>query len=281
MNNKKTIHFISDIHNEYYIMKDCLNKSEYDENNDNHLLVVLGDWNDRGPYAVETYKYLKRLTDENKAIVIVGNHQKFLQDFLEGSNNPFNYINNGLDETLADFLGRTKPFESWCIIEKNGIVEIDSFVEWAEIARKEINEEYPELLPWLKSLPRFFESKNLIGVHASIDTEVEDWHFPHCERYNLKDWDALDFDDGSFFGKSICNTNKTIIIGHFGTRYLRQKYYRGVSTQDELMDMLTDDSIFTRYDGRVIAIDSTVAISKKINVLVIEDELIEGEKKYE
>ena len=264
--NKTKLFFCSDIHGGYTPLVRALLSAGFDENNINHKLIVLGDIFDRLDENVEVYEYLKQLTDNNRAIVTTGNHHKFLIDFLEGSINPFNYLHNGLNTTLADFWHRTQPFESWCLIDKQCDMTHGSYAEWAKICRDDINNEYPELLPWLKSLPRFFESENYIGVHGAIDTKVDDWHKPHCYRYNLRDWDALEFDDGSFFGSEIRNTDKTVVIGHFGTDELRKTY--GI-----------DDGggydILKREDGRVIAIDATTVISHKVNVLVIEDNLLE------
>ena len=61
------------------------------------------------------------------------------------------------------------------------------------------------------------------------------------------------------------NTDKTVVIGHFGTDHLRNKY--GLKNDDK-----EDFSILKRNDNRVIAIDATTAYSKKVNVLVIESE---------
>lgn len=258
---KKKIFFIGDIHGFYDYMINALNEAGYDENNSSHLLVVLGDAFDRGGQAVQVYEYLKRLTDEGKAIVTFGNHHRFFINFLEGSYNPFNYLHNGLNETIADFWHRTVPFESWCMLDENCEMNTANYARWVDICRKDINEEYPELLPWLKSLPRYFESKNIIGVHASIDTEVEDWHFPHCERYGLLDWDALDFDDGNFINKKN-NTGKTIVAGHFDTGHLRKMHSLGE---------YEDHSILKTEDNKIF-IDGCVPLTKKVNVLIIEDE---------
>jgi len=264
----KDLFFISDIHGCFTAMIDALNESGFDENNEKHMLVVLGDIFDRGRENVEVYNYLKRLTDEKKAVVISGNHHKFLIDYLDGTSiSPFNYMRNGVNETLADFLGRTRPFESWCLIDKKIEYPVPGdFAEFIKEARDEINEEYPELLGWLKSLPHYFESKHYIGVHGAIDTQVADWHFPHCELYGLLDWEALEFDDGAFFGKSILNTEKTVVIGHFGTAVLRDKY--------NIKDGKPIDDILIRNDGRVVAIDATTIVSNKVNVFVVRDEEI-------
>lgn len=277
--NTKTIYFISDVHGHFKEMTEALRNAGFDEENPNDLLVCLGDIFDRGNKNIEVYQYLKRLSDEGKAIVTTGNHHKFLIEFLEGSINAFNYLHNGLDTTIADFWNRTRPFESWCLLEGNCEINQDNYARWCEICRNDINEEYPELLPWLKSLPRYFESEHYIGVHGAIDTEVQDWHFPHCAKYSLTDWDALEFDDGSFFNKSICNTDKTIVIGHFGTYHLRDMYNLNrvyttpvVSVEEADRRQLEKFSVLKRPDGRVIAIDGTTIVSGKVNVLVIKNE---------
>lgn len=263
--NKKKMFIISDIHGYYDEMIKALEEAGYDENNSEHKLICLGDLTDRGSQSLAVYEYLKRLSDEDKAIVLPGNHSLFLIQFLQGSYSPFNYLHNGLNETIADFWHRTAPFESWCALEGNCDLDQMNYIKWVDICSKEIKEEYPELLDWLKSLPRYYETKNYIFVHGAIDTKVEDWHNPHCFRYDLIDWDALDFNDGSFFGESIVNTDKTVVIGHYGTRFLREMY-------GYLIEKGHEDDILIRDDGRVIAIDATTAASKKVNVLVIENE---------
>ena len=260
---KKKIFFISDIHSFYKEMINALQKAGFDENNENHLLVVLGDVFDRGENSIEVYEYLKELTDKGKAIVTSGNHHKFLIDFLQGSYNPFNYLHNGTSTTIGDFWHRTSPFESWCMLDEDCDFTQESYARWVNICRKDIMEEYPELLDWLKNMPRYFESKNYIGVHASIDTNVEDWHFPHFERYGLVDWNALEFDDGNFINKPN-KTGKTIVAGHFDTGHLRKMHNLGD---------YNDHSILKTEDGKVF-IDGCVALTHNVNVYVVEDELL-------
>lgn len=265
---KKKIFVCSDTHGFYNEMIKALNDAGYDENNSSHLLIVLGDLFDRGSESLAIYEYLKRLYDENKAIILIGNHRRFLTEYLDGTSlSPFNYMYNGTDETLAEFLHETKPFETWCLFNNIESPTIGDFGRWIEIARNQINEEYPELLPWLKSLPYYYESQNYIFTHGAIDTEVEDWHKPHCFKGHLVDWEALAFDDGTFFGKHITNTDKTVVIGHFGTEHLRRLY--------NIEDGKDKNDILVREDCKVIAIDATTCVSHKVNVLVIEDEILE------
>lgn len=277
---KKKMFIFSDPHGFYYETIKCLRDAGYDENNNEHLLVCLGDFTDRGGQSLELYQYLYRLNKDGKAIVLPGNHTKFLVEYLDGTSiMPFNYLNNGVDETFASFLGQTRPFETWCIMHKKDAT-LQDFVDWLKEARSEINNDYPELLPWLKSLPKYFETKNNIMVHGAIDTKAEDWRKPHCELYDLVDWDALDFDDGSFLGKRMYNTDgKTVVVGHFHTYHLRHKY--DFSDVSNPFDDRADHSILEVNDeilGHKIFIDGCTPITRKVNVLVIEDELLEERK---
>ncbi len=266
---KKTIFFISDLHGYFDITIKSLQDAKWDETNPNHFLIVLGDIFDRAEQNVQIFEWLYRLTKENKAIVTSGNHHKFLIDFLEDYVDDFNYIHNGLNKTINSFLGTNDDLKEWIFNDKGQSSIDEIWYDWQKHARNKINHKYPELLSWLKSLPRYIETTNYIGVHASIDTKVNDWKSPHCYRYNLVDWDALDFDDGSFFGSSIVNTNKTVVVGHFGTYHLREMYNLPYDRHPN-----SQYNILIRNDKRVIAIDATTILSKQVNVLKIEEEML-------
>jgi len=256
---------ISDVHGEYDAMINSLKNAGFDENNENHLLISLGDAFDRGEDSVKVYEYLKKLSDNGKAIVLKGNHTKFFIEYLDGTSiSPFNWRCNGTNKTLDDFSHRTSAFQSWCILEDKEPT-YDNFVNWLKITRNEINQEYPELLPWLKERPYYFETQNYIFTHGAVDTKVDDWHKPHCYRYNLIDWDALSFDDGSFFGNEIGNTDKIVVIGHFHTRALREKY--------NIDDKKDKDDILIRDDKKIVAIDTCTNLTKRVNVFVIDDKI--------
>ena len=258
----KKIFVVADVHGCYDEMIKALNEAGFDENNDTHLLITLGDMFDRGTKSVAIFEYLYPLWEKGKAICIRGNHDDFFIRYLEGSTiSPFNYLRNGTDETFADFLGRTAPFESWCVIDKD-IKEpcVSDFARWLKGAVSEINENYPELLSWLKQMPYYYETRNYIFTHASIDTDAEDWHMPKTP------WEDLAFDDGSFFGKEILNTDKNVIIGHFGTHHLRKMY--------DIKDGKDTFSSLISKNGRILAIDGTTNYSGKVNVTIIEDDLL-------
>jgi len=273
----KQIYTISDVHGHFKEMKKALDESGFDENNQDHLLIVCGDIFDRGNENVEMFNYLYRLTQENKAIVIRGNHDTMLVDYLEYSNEPWNYMRNGVNTTIDDFLGRTKSFESWCLVDKGCEQTIGSFAEFITEARKEINSKYPNLLPWLKSLPWYYETENYIFAHGAIDTHAVDWKKPHCMLYDKIDWDALSWDDGSFLGKRMLNTNKIVVVGHFDTGHLREKYDLGYGDEHSILEckninIASEDGSSYTVHGHKIFIDGCTVATKEVNVLKIEEE---------
>lgn len=279
----KKIFAISDIHGHYTETIQCLKEAGWDENNPDHLLIVCGDMFDRGEENIMIFKWLYKLTKENKAIVTRGNHDTMFIDFLEWSNNPFNYCNNGTCTTIDDFLGRTRAFESWCALDKDCEPTIGAFAEFAIESRAEINKEYPDLLPWLNSLPWYYETENYIFTHAAIDTQAVDWREPHCSLYDKVDWDALTWDNGSFLSKRMLNTyGKTVVVGHFHTYHLRHKY--GYSDIKDPYSKNADHSILEVNDemlGHKIFIDGCTPATKKVNVLVIEDKLLKEKNERE
>ena len=73
---------------------------------------------------------------------------------------------------------------------------------------------------------------------------------------------------------NIGEPNKKIVIGHFHASYgnVRKKLGRGLSKEKYKEYEFSDLDFFKPYvDDNIIAIDSCVALTKIINILVIED----------
>lgn len=253
---KKKIFVFSDSHGHCNLLKDELKSAGFEEGNKDHLLIGCGDYFERGTESLETYLWLKSLKDQ--VICLYGNHEKFLEEFLEGPVSMFNFRYNGFDKTLDSFLEQTASFPMYMIYHENE--EGDLWYKYAKESRDEINKNYPELLGWLKNLPFYFETKNYIFTHGTIDGQCEDWHNP------IIPWSELVWAKPIDFIKNINNTDKTLVVGHINTGLIRKDFYKG----DE-----HDNSIFVRPDNRVIGLDSCTILSKHINILVIEDELLE------
>lgn len=270
---------VSDIHGHYTELINCLNKAGYDENNENHLLVVLGDLFDRGTESKKVFNYLYRLSFNNKAVICRGNHDMMFQEFLDGRDSWFNFIHNGMNKTFDDFLDDTASFETYVMYEqhKKGLdfdirkVSEDEFNtywnEYQKNTRDKIMNDFPYIVDWFKSLPNYYETKNYIMTHGSIDTNVEDWRKPQKQRYRYVGWDACHWDDGSFFDEDVHNTDKKIIVGHYNTDSIREMYMYDLKNKG-------DNDILISEDSRKIYIDACTIVSKRVNVYVFEDELL-------
>ena len=246
----------SDVHGEYEALKEALNIAGYESHNPHHVLVSLGDDFDRGPNSAGIYDFLER----TQAICVKGNHDNFLQEFLEkgadGEFVLFNMLHNGLTDTLTSF--------------SHGGYDITA-IKRADLDRLQdyIKHNYPRLLKWLQSKPLYYETENYIFCHAGLDPSLHNWK-DTPEDYIL--WDIND----SY--KSIPSTRKTVIIGHHhaakvrelaALHQIKEQNIEGLSPGIRAYGN-TDENKPYRYKNK-IAIDGLTNLTHKVNVLVIED----------
>ena len=72
---------ITDIHSFYYEMISALEKSGFEYNNPNHVLISCGDLLDRGNNTIDVLRYINGLPKERK-ILVKGNHEELLTECL-------------------------------------------------------------------------------------------------------------------------------------------------------------------------------------------------------
>lgn len=227
---------MSDIHGHYQIMKEVLDNNGFDQLNPDHKLIVCGDLFDRGRESKEVYQFVKELHDQEKAIVVLGNHDNFMIDFLTVQERvEFNCERNGLDETIKAF-SRSAKYDF-------NVGQINEYKE-------EVLADYPEMLEWLERLPLYYELENYIFVHAGFNTEIEDWkqstkrEFIWTKKFHLDDFDTS-------------KINKKIVCGHYRTSE---------------MDFLHRVGKYGHYrKGNKIFIDANVEESQKLNILLLEE----------
>lgn len=231
---------VSDIHGHFDELVKALDDAEFNE--EEHTLVVLGDMFDRGMDSQKVYHYVKRLYDEGKAIVIKGNHELFLLEVndLNEKRMQFNIEKNGFQFTL------------------NSFAEEDVSNRPVEYVKEIINKKNPELMEWLEELPYYLETYQYIFTHAGLNLEVEDWRV--CDWKRAVWTKSKEFRDVDLLKKGIF---KKVVHGHVGTSRLRK--HDGVDVNNH--------SIYYSPDEQKIGIDASVYITKKINVLVVEEDV--------
>lgn len=126
----------SDIHSFYDEYMTALNDASFDINNDEHIIVVLGDIFDRGKQPLEVYNFLKGLPKERR-ILIRGNHETLLRDLVKRGYPEKWDVSNGTLDTLYYMAGL--PSEITCRV--NFYKETDT-VEYNSDKYKKIEEKY-------------------------------------------------------------------------------------------------------------------------------------------
>ena len=221
-------------------------------------LVLLGDYIDYGPESGPTLRYICALQREhgtNRVIVLRGNHEELLLDWLNAYSGP------RAGRTGADSFG---PWSDWLTTdpELKCFRTLISYSQWklfqrlaktapapalnAEAARMVLTAN-GELMAWLRQLPYYYETERQIFVHAGIDEEAGDWW-----RYGTE--------ESVFTGKYPPTTGrfpKDIIAGHVGTA--------GLAGDPDFHGVYFDGQSHYFLDG-------TVGVSGHIPILAYDEE---------
>lgn len=209
-------------------------------------LILLGDYIDEGENSFRTLNLIFSLQQvcPERFIVLKGNHEAWFLDFLEGREDT--WLGADVDlKTSRTFLTEEQIEQVKAIASADGESSVYAFI------RNCIRTNHGELIAWMKSLPCYYETETQLFVHAGIDEEAgEWWEWGSSENIFLNKYPA---ETGAFY--------KDIIAGHVGTASIRG--------DKNSHDIFWDGASHYYCDG-------TVAVSRKIPVLVYDEE----EKKY-
>ena len=167
---------ISDIHGQYAMFMDLLDKTKFGGSD---ILYVIGDILDRGPHPIKT---IRRLLEIPNAICLMGNHELMALDCLK-------------------FL---KKENSDVPIEKLDEEMLNKLVTWQYNGSKSTIEEFRQLTPEIKQdIIDFIEEfriyeeisisgKNYLLVHAGLGNYVPG---KNMEDYSLREliWARADY----------------------------------------------------------------------------------------
>ena len=175
MENKK-IFVISDVHGFYTEMKSALEKSGFDKNNPDHLLVCCGDYFDRGCENMEVLKYFEKL---NHTVLLRGNHEDLLLKLLiTGQIHSHNYV-NGTMQTLLEFFGRYS------------INPVDDTIDFSG-KTSTVN----RVIEFIEDTRNYYETDKYVFVHGWIPCEASGYGGKAKMYQYIKNWresSALDW----------------------------------------------------------------------------------------
>lgn len=251
---------VSDVHSYYDEMISALEKAGFDKYNPEHWLISCGDSFDRGTQSLEVFNFLDSL---KRKILVKGNHDDMLIDLCErGWANMFD-SHNGTFGTVNQLSYKFKGVYA----------KRNTFAENCKIA-------YEKFKPMYDNMVDYFETKNYIFVHSwiplatriyetgkltnAVDYSVDDWR-----NATLEEWKEARWGNPFELAEEGYLPDKTIVFGHWHTSWPRAAW--------EGKEELGREADFSIYMGNgYIGIDAMTSHSGIVNVLVVEDEFMEG-----
>lgn len=240
MKSKKNLFVVSDVHGHYTLLKEALDQAGFDKDNEDHLLICCGDYFDRGDENMEVLRFFERLKHK---VLLRGNHEDMLLKlFQTGKLLPHHYI-NGTISTLKNIFG------------KYFIDPVDDTIDFSGKTR--ITD---RLCEFIEETVDYYETEHYVFVHGWLPENAETAE----ERQNTSSeaWEKARWVKWTekYVGQRPLS-DKTLVCGHVPTFY--------ANAFDPSRDK---NSYEVFYGNGIIAIDAGTADTKKINVLVLENE---------
>ncbi len=245
----------ADVHGFFHEFKKALTEAGYFSDTSPHKLVILGDLFDRGQEAKELQEFiLQHMGDD--LILVRGNHEDlFVEMVTEDEGLPVHpHVSNGTYGTALQLTGWDET-----------MAKIRHW-DFAEAAQQ--TPYYREIIP---ATIDYYETKNHVFVHGWIPCGriwKKYYYDADWREAGPEDWWNARWCNGMDAAQT-CEEEKTILCGHWHCSYGHFKYeHRGSE--------FGPDADFSPYYGDgVIALDACTALSRKVNVVVLEDEELE------
>lgn len=288
----------SDIHSHYFVFIRALNESGFDLKNKEHILIIVGDLFDRGDESTQLYNFIKKLPKERR-ILIRGNHEDLLFDVVKRFDNLYPQIKNDLEfDYLTQYYGGYFNRADF----SNGTVKTILNLAGIEITNREdyLNKQIQEraifalkktkILEWINSDEwcDWYELGQYIFTHAFIplhNNSKEDMYSLYDKDYfglsYFENWRKESSEEEikesrwgcpwklwkKGFFKNERNKGKILVVGHWHT----SDFFNTLSTRkNKKVYSLKENPIYNK-DG-LIGLDACTAYTKKINILVINEE---------
>lgn len=223
------------------------------------MLVSLGDVFDRGRQPYQVYRYLKKLKQNNKAILIKGNHEDLMLEAISRGYFLYRDNVNGTIKTACDLVKLINPA--------------------LEVTEEDICKCLSEsdIVDFLDDMIDYYETNNYIFTHGFIPVikqynykiYMNDWrNFP--EEFKMARWENGLENSIKF---NIKEKGKTIVVGHIHASYgnVRKQYKELDEYEYKYLESENLDYYKPYFGDGVIGLDACTVRSGFINCLVIED----------
>ena len=171
---------ISDIHGEYDLFLELINKIRL---NYNDILYLCGDIIEKGQHSIKLAKFISQMPNVK---CIIGNHE---HDFLK-------YYASLMHQSPSDFDAVLKKLQDY--FPDDGYL-----LDW-------------ELVDWFESLPYYVEEQDFICVHAGVPLDSDGYILPLEQAFAAQ----LVYDRVFKEPSRVVKDSKCVFFGHTPVNYL-------------------------------------------------------------
>jgi len=249
----KKLFIFADAHSYYDELMIALNEAGFEYDNNNHIIVSLGDLCDRGTQSREVLNFVNSLPEDRK-ICIIGNHELLMEDMIKRGMFYSNDISNGTMRTAVD-ISENKD---------DTIADLKNNKLWNDYKR---------------SWQYYYEIDDCIFVHGWIPCIHHDDGFTTGYYKPIEGWrnaSRKQFEDATWengmnaWAHGVREEGKTIFCGHWHTSWGHcHLHNNGVEFPEK--GHTEQRAIFDPFiDKGIIALDACTAYSHKVNVYIKE-----------
>ena len=244
----------ADTHGFFSLMRDALDRAGFFRDGADSRLVILGDLFDRGKEAKEMQDFILRQMDTGRLILVKGNHEDLFHLMLtEDEGLPYSrHVHNGTYDTA---------------LQLTGYDPVLARIRHYDFAEAAMRTPFHETI--IPSMLDYYETGHYVFVHGWIpcahDRAAGFRYDPDWRSAGPSGWEAARWYNGMDAAQS-CAEEKTVLCGHWHASYGHWRY-EGKGSE------FGEDADHSPYYGRgVIALDACTVLSRRVNVIVFEDD---------
>jgi hypothetical protein len=260
---------VADVHGFYDELIAALKEKGWFDYTGKKKLVLCGDAMDRGPKAWKLEAFLMELLANDELIFVRGNHEDLMLWMFDDIKNDMESFRDQRSDHIHN-----KTLDTALQLSMMTLDEF--FAKPKELINRTKKTDFVKTL--IPASVNYFETKNYIFVHGWIPCKVERvygiksyTYMPNWRKASEQDWIGARWINGMYaaYMHDVLEYGKTIVCGHWHASY-------GHSRLKHICSEHGPDAIYDPYyDNGIIAIDTCTARTKRINCLVIDDELLE------
>ena len=269
----RDLHFIYNYPMRYYVVADthgfythlttALEEAGYFADQSPKKLLMLGDLLDRGHENVEMQDFVLDLLQKDAVILVRGNHEDLLEDLVD------NLDHYAELELHATHHYRNRTVHTVCDLARCSVGAMTAIPY--QIRSRMRQTPYMRLV--MPEMIDYFETEHYVFVHgwvpltnlapAGLPSQFAfdpEWRDATLDRWNKARW----YNGMEMAAKGLLVPGKTVVCGHYHCSW----GHHLAGTSDEYGPS-ADYSPY--YAEGIIAIDACTALSRRVNVLVLDD----------